>query len=93
MQYNVQNVISKVYAGELRCDKAHGDNVTNSRVVVVPPDGKSLLSKYLVAKKAKCLRAIWNFFVGDILAIHHSDSALTVDVLMARIDNLSETSS
>ena len=32
-------------------------------------------------------------FVGDILAIHHSRSALTVNVLMARIDNLSETSS
>ena len=53
MKCNVQNVISKVDAGELRCDKEHGDNVTNSRVVVVPPDGKSLLSKYLVAKKGK----------------------------------------
>ena len=32
-------------------------------------------------------------FVGDILAVHHPGSALTVNVLTARIDNLSETSS
>ena len=32
-------------------------------------------------------------FVGNILAIHHFGSALTVNVLKPRIDNLSETNS
>ena len=32
-------------------------------------------------------------FVGDFLAIHYSGFALTVNVLMARIDILTETSS
>ena len=41
-----------------------------------------------------CCSFCGEFFVGDILAIHHSGSgsALTVNVLMARKDNLSETS-
>ena len=66
MQCNVQNVISKVNAGELRCDKEHGDNVRNSRVVVVPPDGKSLLSKYLVAKKGKLFESYLECSQGGI---------------------------
>ena len=75
--------------------------VTRNTVIMYATQGWSLYHRMgrvyyqniWLQKKAKCLRAIWNFFVGDILAIHHSDSALTVDVLMSRIDNLFETSS